>query len=64
MMNRAGDAEFLLQDVVYTGVPNEKNKLKDGFVFGFGMLMGLWLAAMIAGAITIGAMILLGISLQ
>ena len=63
-MNRAGDAEFLLQDIVTTSVPNQENTFKRGFIFGFGMILGLWLGAMIAGGITIVLMILTGISLQ
>ena len=63
-MNRAGDAEFLLQDIVTTSVPNQENTFKRGFIFGFSMILGLWLGVMIAGGITIVLMILTGISLQ
>ena len=63
-MNRAGDAEFLLQDIVATSVPKQENTFKRGFIFGFGMILGLWLGAMIAGGITIALMILTGITLQ
>ncbi len=63
-MNRAGDAEFLLQDIVTTSMPKEDNPLKRGFIFGFGMILGLWLGAMIAGGLTVLLMIWTGIALQ
>ena len=63
-MNRAGDAEFLLQDIMTTSVPNQENTFKRGFIFGFAVVLGIWLGAMLAGGITIGLMILTGISLQ
>ena len=62
-MNRAGDAEFLLHDIVVSDSSKEDHPFKRGFIFGFGMILGLWLGGMIAGGLTIILMILTGIAL-
>ena len=63
-MNRAGDAEFLLQDMVAPPIPAQKYSFKRGFIFGLGMILGLWFGGLIAGGLTIIVMILTGVALQ
>lgn len=64
-MNRAGDGEFLLDDIAFMRKPSavHPNKFIDGLQIGFGIIIGGAIASAIVGVIVVALLLLFGIML-
>ncbi len=59
-MNRVGDGEYLLQDIVYSQFEDDEPSLfSKSFQIGFGVMLGLWVALLATAGTTILAMVLI-----